>query len=53
MSLPHVDFQIAAGLYTKARQDDVSALLQAQNVDYYEVAGGVGKTNGILRRSDT
>lgn len=53
MPLPLVEFQIAAGLYTKARQDDVSALLQAQNVDYYDVAGGVGKTNGTERRSDT
>ena len=53
MALPSVEFQIAAGLYTKARQDDVSALLQAINVDYYEVAGGTGKTAGTQRRSDT
>lgn len=51
--LPEVEFPIAAGLYTKARQDDVSALLQAQNVDYFEVAGGVGKVPGLRRRSDT
>lgn len=31
----------------------MSALLQAVNVDYYEVAGGVGKVDGTLRRSDT
>ncbi len=53
MALPFVEFEIAAGLYTKSRQDDVSALLTATNVDYYEVAGGVGKIPGTLRRSDT
>jgi hypothetical protein len=53
MPLPSVEFQIAAGLYTKARQDDVSALLQAVNVDFYDKAGGVGKTAGTQRRSDT
>lgn len=53
MPLPELEFPIAAGLYTKARQDDVSALLQAQNVDYYEVAGAVGKVPGMQRRSDT
>lgn len=53
MSLPVVEYTIQGGLYTKARQDDVSALLQAQNVDYYDVAGGVGKVPGTARRSAT
>jgi hypothetical protein len=53
MALPTVEFQLASGLYTKARQDDVSALLQAVNVDFYDVAGGVGKTSGTQRRSNT
>lgn len=51
--LPSIEFQVQNGLYTKARQDDVSALLQAVNVDYYEIGGGVGKVPGTLRRSDT
>ena len=53
MPLPFVELPIAAGLYTKARQEDVSALLQAKNVDFYEVSGGVGKVPGTQRRSDT
>src|SRR3990167_853741 len=53
MPLPFIEFQIAAGLYTKARQDDVSALVQATNVDFFGVAGRVGKVPGIERRSDT
>ncbi len=53
MPLPFVEFQIAAGLYTKARQDDVSALLQSTNMDFYDVAGGAGKTAGSQRRSDS
>jgi hypothetical protein len=52
-SYPVVDFEISAGLYTKSRQEEVSALLQAQNVDFYDVAGGVGKVPGTQRRSDT
>lgn len=53
MPQPSLEFELQAGLYTKARQDDVSALLTATNVDYYTVAGGVGKVPGTMRRSDT
>lgn len=53
MPSPVLEFQVQNGLYTKARQDDVSALVQAENVDYYEVSGGVGKVPGTSRRSDT
>ena len=47
MPLPFVEFPIAAGLDTKSRQDDVSALLQAQNVDFYDVAGGEVLVDGV------
>src|SRR3990167_1289140 len=53
MPLPTLEFPLASGLYTKARQDDVSALLTAQNVDYFAKAGGIGKVPGTQRRSNT
>lgn len=53
MALVTTEFQLAAGLKTKDAQEQTSALVTAENVDFFQKRGGVGKVPGSSRQADT
>lgn len=53
MALATIDFAINAGLDTKAIPEDTSALTLAENVDFFERTGAIGKIPGSSRQSNT